>query len=123
MTSPDPSIRPRALVTGGAHGIGWAICKRLAAQGHRVVLADIDAVTGAARVAELGDGHAFLPVDLLASGAAAALPGRAADLLGGLDVIVNNAGMTDSTGAMLSGKPCSLTRICCTPGSSKVIAL
>ena len=35
----------RALVTGGANGIGWAACRALASQGHRVAVADIGAGT------------------------------------------------------------------------------
>ncbi len=46
MPAPETSSRT-ALVTGGASGIGRAICQRLAADGHRVIIADIDR-TGAA---------------------------------------------------------------------------
>ena len=97
--------RRRALVTGGATGIGWAICQTLAAQGYLIVLADIDGITARQRVSELGAGHHALTVDLLVPGLAAALPKRAAELLGGLDVIVNNAGMTDSSGKSLAELP------------------
>lgn len=94
-----------ALVTGGANGIGWAICKELAQRGYKVALADVDATKVEARAAELGRGHIALPVDLLDLNAAAALPTRAATALGGLDIVVNNAGMTDTTGKTLIDLP------------------
>ncbi|WP_319824017.1 SDR family NAD(P)-dependent oxidoreductase [Thalassovita sp.] len=95
----------RALVTGGAQGIGWAICRALAARGYRVALADIDEPLAKARVAELGGGHVALKVDLTDRAAALALPARAARILGGLDAIINNAGMTDSSGQPLIQLP------------------
>ncbi|MDF1726241.1 MAG: SDR family oxidoreductase [Sulfitobacter sp.] len=95
----------KALVTGGATGIGWAICRRLASEGYRLVLADIDIETARARVAELGAEHVALHVDLTDRSAAAALPKLAAAALGGLDVIVNNAGMTDTSGKSLVDLP------------------
>ena len=101
----DDCQKRRALVTGGAQGIGWAICRTLAARGYRIALADIDARSAEERVAELGDGHVALSVDLTDRAAALALPGRAASTLGGLDAIVNNAGMTDSSGLPLTRLP------------------
>ena len=95
----------RALVTGGANGIGWAICQRLAADGYRVALADLDGAAAAARARELGQDHLALPVDLTDPRAAANLPGWAVTELGGLDVVVNNAGMTVLNGQPLTALP------------------
>lgn len=100
----------RALVTGGANGIGWETCRRLAASGYRVALADIDDEAAVTRVAELGSGHAALAVDLTDHNAASALPTRAAAALGGLDVIVNNAGVTDTSGSPIIALPDSAFR-------------
>lgn len=56
---------PRShVIVGGASGIGWATAQALAAQGDRVVVADIDADAAAARAAELGAGHTSAPVDV-----------------------------------------------------------
>src|SRR5437016_3388507 len=53
-----------AVITGGARGIGEAVCKQLAADGLRVVVADIDG-EGAARVAQsLGPRHASAVLDV-----------------------------------------------------------
>jgi NAD(P)-dependent dehydrogenase (short-subunit alcohol dehydrogenase family) len=99
------SQKRRALVTGGAHGIGRAICLHLAADGYAVAVADIDAVE-ALRLSQLmGSGHVAMPVDLTDPKAAAELPARAAEALGGLDVVINNAGVTDSSGRTLVDLP------------------
>jgi NAD(P)-dependent dehydrogenase (short-subunit alcohol dehydrogenase family) len=84
-----------ALVTGANRGIGRAIANLLAARGARVALhfgSDRDAAE--AVLGELpGDGHAILQADLVHPDKAAALPDRAAEALGGLDLVVNNAGI------------------------------
>jgi NAD(P)-dependent dehydrogenase (short-subunit alcohol dehydrogenase family) len=95
----------RALVTGATGGIGWAICRRLAAQGCRVALADLDEAAASEHAAALGPNHVWLAADLTVPGAAALLPARAAQALSGLDVVVNNAGMTDSSGRSLIDMP------------------
>ncbi|MDN2581192.1 SDR family oxidoreductase [Aquibium sp. ELW1220] len=128
----------RALVTGGANGIGWAACRALAKQGYRLALADIDGNAARERAEALGEGHVALAIDLTDRDAAAALPARAAALLGGLDVIVNNAGVTDSSGRALVELPqaafdrlvdlnlsaveaiCEASRIVLAPGSAIV---
>jgi 3-oxoacyl-[acyl-carrier protein] reductase len=91
-----PDVRPlagrNALVTGAAGGLGAATSLRLAEEGARVICADVPAA-GAALVAFAQRlGGVALPVDLLAADA----PARIADAiapLGGVDVIVHNAGI------------------------------
>jgi 2-hydroxycyclohexanecarboxyl-CoA dehydrogenase len=81
----------KALVTGGASGIGAAIAARLAAEGAEVWVGDIDA-KGAERVAGEANGHA-LTLDVTDPGAAKS----AVEQTGTLDILVNNAG-TDEFG-------------------------
>ena len=76
----------RALVTGGASGIGAAIAARLAAEGAEVWVGDID-VEGAERVAGEVNGH---PLELDVTAIESAQAALAAT--GTLDVLVNNAG-------------------------------
>ena len=86
-----------ALVTGAAGGIGAAIVRLLGAEGARVAAADRD--TGGIAA------EAHLPGDLLDPAYADGLARAARDALGGLDIVVNNAGVitrgpvTDSTDA------------------------
>jgi len=82
----------KALVTGGASGIGAAIAARLAAEGAEVWVGDVD-VAGAERVAGEANGHT-LELDVTSLDSARA----AVEAIGGtLDVLVNNAG-TDEFG-------------------------
>lgn len=101
--SDNPGV---ALVTGGAGGIGWAICQRLAGAGYRVIVADLDADAARQRATDLGTGHAALGVDLTDPQAATSLVARTQEQAGGaLRLVVNNAGMTDSGGHALTAMP------------------
>jgi 2-keto-3-deoxy-L-fuconate dehydrogenase len=75
----------KALVTGAAGGIGSAIVRMLLAEGARVAAADRD-------VADI-NATMPLPGDLLDPAYADDLPNAAHDALGGLDIIINNAGV------------------------------
>jgi NAD(P)-dependent dehydrogenase (short-subunit alcohol dehydrogenase family) len=80
----------RAIVTGGASGIGLAVCQRFCAEGARLAVFDLNA--GAAeRTAKELDGLAYA-VDVADGAAVERAVRRAAERMGGLDVLVNNAG-------------------------------
>jgi 3-oxoacyl-[acyl-carrier protein] reductase len=79
------------IVTGGGAGIGAVYCRRLAALGARVVVADRDS-DGALRVAEIPDAVA-VSVDVSDALATAALAARAIDAFGRIDGLVNNAAL------------------------------
>jgi len=85
-----------AVVTGAASGLGLATARLLASRGARVALVDVDA-EGAARAAAAIGGDAFaIDADIAdAAGISAALD-TAAERLGGIDVVVANAGITAS---------------------------
>lgn len=74
-----------ALVTGAAGGIGAAVVAALRARGARVAVADRDP--------SAVEAEAHLPGDLLDPAYADALPGAARAALGGLDIVINNAGV------------------------------
>jgi 3-oxoacyl-[acyl-carrier protein] reductase len=84
-----------AVVTGGANGIGRAIALRLAEEGARVALGDIDE-TGLARTAEAitaaGGQVTTLVGDVTEEAPAEALIAAAVDRFGRLDILVNNVG-------------------------------
>ena len=81
----------RALVTGAASGIGRAAAARLAAEGARVAVLDVDAKAAAAHAAALGHGALALAADVADEGAVEAAVDTAAAAWGGLDVVVANA--------------------------------
>ena len=80
-----------ALVIGGASGIGWASAKALAAEGYRVLVADLDADGASARAAELGEPHASAAVNVTDEDSVAAL----FEASGPLDVVVTTAGFSN----------------------------
>src|SRR5262245_18959802 len=91
-----------ALITGGNSGIGRGIVHRFIAEGARVAFAGRDEKKGAAVTEEIkqrkGEGQ-FYPVDLAQEKAVAVMVESAAQRFGGIDIVVNNAGV----GARRSG--------------------
>ena len=81
-----------AIVTGGASGFGDGIARKFAAEGARVMVADINA-DGAAQVAKDIDGIAC-QVDVADGNSVQAMANAALDAFGHLDILVNNAGVT-----------------------------
>jgi rhamnulose-1-phosphate aldolase/alcohol dehydrogenase len=98
MPAPKPLATRIALVTGGGSGIGRAVARRLAAAGACVVVADRDAEAAAAVAAELGSTDVAVPVtaDVTDETAVAAAVAAAGLAFGGLDLVVNNAGLSVS---------------------------
>ncbi|HVO54005.1 MAG TPA: bifunctional rhamnulose-1-phosphate aldolase/short-chain dehydrogenase [Solirubrobacterales bacterium] len=85
-----------AFVTGGAGGIGSAVCRELASAGASIVVADIDADGAAGVAAELGDGGHGLVADVTSEDSVASAFAEAVLLLGGVDIVVSNAGAAAS---------------------------
>ena len=83
-----------ALVTGASGGIGGAVAKSLAAAGARVAISGTREAVLNELATELGTEAIPLACDLQDRDAVAALPGRAAEALGSLDILVSNAGIT-----------------------------
>jgi 3alpha(or 20beta)-hydroxysteroid dehydrogenase len=82
-----------ALVTGAARGQGAAAARRFVAEGARVVIADLLADEGKALAAELGEAAWFQPLDVGDEAAWAEAVAETERRFGGLDVLVNNAGV------------------------------
>jgi 2-deoxy-D-gluconate 3-dehydrogenase len=86
----------RAVVTGGAMGIGYGIVSRLAEAGADVLLTDLDgdlAESKAAASAESGSKVMSQQVDVSAADAGDLIVAAATEHLGGVDILVNNAGI------------------------------
>ena len=84
----------RALVTGASGGIGAAIARGLHARGASVALSGTRAGALEALAADLGDRAVVTPCDLSDPAGPAALAADADGALGGLDIVINNAGLT-----------------------------
>ncbi|AJC22390.1 SDR family oxidoreductase [Pandoraea pulmonicola] len=93
----EPTLRGRnVLVTGGARGLGAAICENLASAGARVTLADVDRTLAATTCESLtaqGLDVAFQCFDVRHEASVTEAVHDARARMGGLDVIVNNAGI------------------------------
>lgn len=88
--------RDVAIVTGGGQGIGLCLSKALAAEGAKVVIADIDEQAGQAAVGQIHElgGHAlFVPTDVSSEQSTAELAAAALAEFGAIDILINNAAL------------------------------
>jgi NAD(P)-dependent dehydrogenase (short-subunit alcohol dehydrogenase family) len=81
-----------AVVTGAGSGIGLATVRRFAAEGAKVVCADVDVASGEAVAAEIGG--TFIAVDVTSEDDVEGLFAKTIETYGGLDVVFNNAGIS-----------------------------
>jgi NAD(P)-dependent dehydrogenase (short-subunit alcohol dehydrogenase family) len=83
----------KAIITGGASGLGRAAAARLLGGGARVAIVDRAASAGAEVAKELGARAAFTPADVTSAEDVAAAVAKAREHLGGVNVLVNCAGI------------------------------
>ncbi len=106
-----PANSPIVFITGGAHGIGAEVARRLHRRGAKLVLADLDEGQLKAVAAELGDDRVLTVVadvrDLSSMQAAA---DRAVQRFGGIDVVVDNTGIA-SYGSVLGVDPAAFKQV------------
>jgi NAD(P)-dependent dehydrogenase (short-subunit alcohol dehydrogenase family) len=84
----------RAVITGGASGLGHAVARHIAAAGGRVALLDVQEGPGHAAANAIGGGHgSFVKCDVTSETEVNAAMEAAAKLLGGINLLVNCAGV------------------------------
>ena len=83
----------RALITGGARGIGAGIARVMASQGARVAILDLDGVEAEKTAASLPTPGMALVCDVAVESAVDAAVLKVVERFGGLDIVVNNAGV------------------------------
>ena len=83
----------KAVVTGGASGLGFAVAKHLVAHGAKVALLDVNDEKGNAAATELGVAAAYFRTDVTSENDVVAALKNAQTKLGGLNVVVNCAGI------------------------------
>jgi NAD(P)-dependent dehydrogenase (short-subunit alcohol dehydrogenase family) len=89
-----PSLREKvAVVSGAARGIGRVIAQRLAAEGCRVALADMDGDAAAAAAVEIGDEAVPVRADVSQSAQVRAMAQAVVERWRRIDILVNNAGV------------------------------
>ncbi len=85
-----------AIVTGGAAGLGEGMSRRFAAEGARVLIADVDGDAGAALADDIGSNALFVEADVSVLDQISSLVSTAVEQFGGLQVMVNNAGVSST---------------------------
>jgi NAD(P)-dependent dehydrogenase (short-subunit alcohol dehydrogenase family) len=90
----------KAIITGGASGLGYAVAQYLVAHGGQVALFDVDNDKGQAALKDLGSAARFFRTDVTSEEGVAINAAAAHEAMGGLNVVVNCAGILGS-GRML----------------------
>lgn len=100
-----------AIVTGGASGLGRAAVERFVAEGARVVIADVDAARGEQLAQELRSAAAFQQTDVASADDVQHLVDFTVARFGGLHVLFNNAGISESIRGFLDDDLAHFSRV------------
>ena len=84
-----------AIVTGGARGVGRAICERYIVEGAKVAVADVDLAEAQTTAEALGESAFAVQLDFTKQDSINSMVKRVVDVAAGIDVLVNNAGFFD----------------------------
>jgi len=101
----------RAVVTGGAAGIGFAVAQRIVAEGGQVCVWDISALAVEAACAHLGPGTGGMALDVANWPAVESAAREAAGQMGGIDVLVACAGITGPNAPLADYPPAEWQRV------------
>lgn len=101
---------PNVLITGAARGIGAELARQLAARGHRLALVGLEPERLAALRDALGPAHAWAGCDVTDQPSLDRAVAACAEALGGIDVVVANAGIA-SFGTVAATPPDAMARV------------
>ena len=90
----------KAVVTGGASGLGFATAQRIIAEGGQVVLLDVNDEIGNERAAELGKRATYINTDVSNEDSVKAALQQASEIMGGITLAVNCAGIATAGRAL-----------------------
>lgn len=97
------------VVTGGARGIGRAVCETFAEQGANVTIADVDIETAEETATDIEEEHGAttlaIETDVSSYDDATEMVDRTLEKFGSIDVLVNNAGLSTGTSSFLESTP------------------
>lgn len=85
--------KKRVIITGGSTGIGRAAAELIVAEGGKVVIGDINEKDGSELAINLGEAAQFIRCDVTKENEVQALIDKGVEFLGGLDALINNAGL------------------------------
>ena len=91
------NVKRVALITGANQGVGLQVAKELAANGHTVLVGSRNLERGEAAAQQIGQGAVPVQLDVTDSGSIAAAAERIRTEIGRLDLLVNNAGISNTT--------------------------
>jgi 3-oxoacyl-[acyl-carrier protein] reductase len=100
-----------AIITGGASGFGEAMARRFAADGAKVVVADLNKKAAEHVAGEIGESALAVTVDVSRRSELDEMVALALDRFGRVDIMVNNAGFTHRNGDMLKVDDATFDRI------------
>ncbi len=97
--------RAKAVITGGASGLGFATAERIIAEGGQVVLMDVNEEQGEIRAAELGDRALFLHTDVSNESNVKTSIQSANEFMGGITLAINCAGIATASRTLSRNGP------------------
>jgi NAD(P)-dependent dehydrogenase (short-subunit alcohol dehydrogenase family) len=100
-----------AIVTGAARGIGLAVADRLASEGARVAIWDVDAAEAKTAAAALGSAHRAYAVDIADEASVAKAASAVFDEFGRIDILINNAGILGPVAPLWEQEPAAFRRV------------
>ena len=100
-----------AVVTGAARGIGLAVAARLASEGARIAIWDVDAAAAQKSAQSLGAQHRADAVDIADEASVNAATDAVYDAFGRVDILVNNAGILGPVAPLWEQKPADFRRV------------